>query len=318
MAKGSRIQLRRAKTIHGKNHLPRYHGPIHDNWIRAARLKGFVIVDRVIDKDHLLLECSVCNLRHAKRHSVVRSAKNLLCPHCQEARLRTLASQAGLSFLRRDPVERGYAYLLAPCGHEVRRQFSSQKRARKDGCGIRCDICHAAREADEALEQGWELIGPDPNGDVSYRLYRHAGGCGHKQRLARGNMQTGRIQCEACGECWSAMPSQIYVMEFQVPKLGTLTKAGYSKNPTIRLRNQLRPAPEVSSRIVRTLPMVTGRAARQFEQALHHQIKRKYPGAAVPKDLLRDWIRVGSEIYRPIVNAYVHERLDAIDVKGVG
>lgn len=316
MSKGTRIAIRQTKTFHDNAEtLPRYDGPIHDHWRTAARLKGYRVVDRVRDKDHLLLECDHCGKRHAKRHSVVLAAATLLCPHCQLARMKTLAARAGLLFLRRDPKDRAYAFLRAPCGHELRRQFSFLERVSRGDCGIRCEVCHGMREATEAEERGWILIGPDPKGNPSYRQYRHGGDCGHEQRVARANMQTGRFTCEACGDCWSAAPNNIYVMSFQVPKLGSVVKLGHARDPVSRLHHQLRPAPGVKSEIVRILPMASGHAALVAEQAMHAQIKARHPGAEVPSHLLRDWIRVGSEIYRQQVEPMIHRLLDDLEAE---
>jgi hypothetical protein len=65
MIKGSRIKLRQSKTIFGSDDLPRYAGPILSHWKSAAGAKGYEVVGRVLNKDHLLLECDACGLRHA-------------------------------------------------------------------------------------------------------------------------------------------------------------------------------------------------------------------------------------------------------------
>jgi hypothetical protein len=255
--------------------------------------------------------------RSTTRHGVVLNAQTIFCPHCHEARLKARTQQAGLTFLRRDPEERGYAFVLAPCGHTIRRQFSLLDSVGNGSSGIRCEVCHAAREAEEAQTRSWELLGPDPTGVRGYRLYRHGEGCGHVQRIARANMQSGRFNCEACGEGWSSAPSAIYVMQFQVPDLGNLTKIGFSRDPMSRLQYQLRPAPGVAASIVRTLAMPSGRTALNAERGLHRAIRRRFPDAALPRHQLQDWIRVGSEIYRDVINDFIHERLDQLQRRTV-
>lgn len=314
MNTGSRLRLRSAKMVRDGQELPAFAGIIHPHWSAAAVRKGFTVVGRAIDKDHLLLQCRTCGQRHAKRHSVVMGPTRVLCPHCLEQGPEMVAHAAGLRLLRRDPKDRNYGIYLAPCGHQVRRQFGLVERVARGECDVRCEICHAAREAEEARDRGWELIGPDPDGDVSYRLYRHTGCC-HEQRIARANMQSGRFNCTNCGVCWATAPSQIYLFRFTVPKLGDLVKLGFSRDPDSRLHYQLRPAPEAAAEIARIVDMATGHAALREETTMHSLLRRTHPEAVVPKRLLRPWINVGSEVYRASVEPLIHDLLDQVEAR---
>ncbi|MDE3080357.1 MAG: GIY-YIG nuclease family protein [Paracoccaceae bacterium] len=314
MDKGSRLKLREAKTVYETDTLPRHKGEIAPQWVAAAEAKGFRVIDRVIDKNHLLVECGICGGRHAKRYSVFMADTSVLCPHCLAARQKAKAADAQLPLLRRDPDDHKHAFFLAPCGHEVRRQFGRIEKVAQEGGRVRCEICHAARESEEAEDRGWELLGPDPQGDPNYRLYRHGElGCGHEQRVARANMQSGRFTCEGCGTCWSSAPSKIYVMRFEVPGLGQVVKLGFSRDPVSRLHFQLRPTPGVTAAIRRTVDMPTGRAALIAERSMHGEIARRFPAAAVPERRLRDWIRVKSEVYVQETEPMIHALLDQLE-----
>src|SRR5690606_11284166 len=155
----------------------------------------FDFVGRIIDRLHLALRCRHCGASQKTRLFTVMSSQPL-CPACLMADWREDADAAGLVFLRRDLAHRHYAHYRAPCGHEVRRQMGLVKRIAAGDVSWRCEACHAETEAAEAEARGWVLTGGDPSGNPNYRNYRH--GCGHEQRIARGNMQSGRFSCGGC------------------------------------------------------------------------------------------------------------------------
>jgi hypothetical protein len=58
-----------------------FDGKVPAKWRKAARKKGFTIVDRVKDRLHVALLCHDCGCTHAKRVSVVLG-HSPECPHC--------------------------------------------------------------------------------------------------------------------------------------------------------------------------------------------------------------------------------------------
>ncbi len=266
-------------TLRNKEY-PLYPGKIHHHWEAAALRKGFDLIVRVQDRYHLALRCHTCGKLHVSKLFVVMNNQPN-CPHCLNEKRRETAAAAGLKFLRQSMKNRHYGDFRAPCGHTLKRQFELVERAARTGSGFRCETCHAEREANEARERGWELIGPDPKGNPNYRLYRHAAGCGATRRIARGNMQTGRFDCEVCGQSWAAAPSQVYLMRFIHPNSGTYFKLGYSRDPASRLRYQLGLPTHVHGEILRTVPFQTGRAALCAEKAIHKRLAANFPNAVV-------------------------------------
>lgn len=296
-------------TLHNKEY-PFYQGKIHGHWEAAALRKGFDLIARVQDRYHLVLRCHTCGKFHLSKLFVVMNNQPN-CPHCLHAKRCETAAAAGLTFLRQTRKNHHYAHFRAPCGHKVRRQFELVERAARGETGIRCKTCHSAREAAEARERGWELIGPDPEGNPNYRLYRHAEGCGATRRIARRNMQTGRFDCEVCGQSWAAAPSQVYLMRFIHPTAGTYFKLGYSRDPASRLRFQLGLPTHVHGEILRTVPFETGHAALCAEKKIHKVIGTSFPNAVVPREGFADWLNVVSEIYSPEAEIGMHRLLDA-------
>lgn len=171
---------------------------IHAHWHDTAANKGFDILQRIRDRYHLLLRCRTCGATHMSKVFVVMNNQPI-CPHCIEHRWQADAKAAGLKWVGRDPKSRHHGFYIADCGHRLRRQFELIKRAAAGICDVRCETCHTRKEQEEASAQGWTLIGADPDGDPNYRLYRHLK-CGHTQRVARVNMQTGRFGCGKCGD----------------------------------------------------------------------------------------------------------------------
>lgn len=293
--------------------LPIHTGPIKPDWVRTAQAKGFNIVARVIDRLHLALQYQKCNQLSKSRLYTVMSAQPL-CPHCTENVWRSDARAAGVAFVRRDHAHRHYGIYRLPCDHEVRRQFAFMKRVAAGATDLRCETCHAAREEAEAAEQGWELIGPDPEGDQNYRHYRHSD-CGHEQRFARANVQSQRIACGGCSVHWPAAASFIYAMSFTAENGRELVKLGFSRNPWSRLHRQLKVDKEMPCSILRAIPVPTGHQAIRFEKQLHAELKRKHQDLIVEPAAYNGQIRVVSEIYDGSLTDVILARLDDISVE---
>ncbi|WP_417809485.1 GIY-YIG nuclease family protein [Thioclava sp.] len=303
--------------IIGDVEYPIYNGTIHAHWADAATAKGYRILARVKNKDHLALECATCGGVHISRHSVVLNA-NPECPHCIKARWRAKSNAAGLKMLRRDPKHRHYAFYRAPCGHELRRQFTFVERVARGEVAHRCEICLKHREQAEAKAQGWERIGADPKGKDNYRLYRHADGCGATARVARVNMQTGRFTCPGCGESWSTEPSYLYAMRFELKPGKFVIKLGYSRDPESRLQHQLARSRDLPRVLLRKIPMRSGRYAQLMEKRLHKRLERRYPAELVPRHEFINLLKVKSEIYRPNLETVILRELKRLERKEAG
>ncbi|SIR24298.1 hypothetical protein SAMN05421641_1334 [Paracoccus thiocyanatus] len=288
-------------------------GELHAHWIEAASAKGFDLIARVRDRLHVALRCQSCGGIHVARHSVVMTAQPL-CPHCIENRWREMALTAGLTWLGRDPDHRHYGRYLPPCGHEIRRQFTFVERVASGAVAARCETCLVRREEAEALRVGWTRLGRDPQGNASYRFYRHH--CGHEQRIARANLQWGQCDCAGCGQSWTAKPSYIYLLDIRHP--GTkrhYLKLGYSSHPVKRHKHQLGLPKDAHVEVLRVVAMPTGHAACAMEKAAHAELRRLYPEALVPHPEFNDLMNVVSEIYRPESLAILHETLDRIEAE---
>lgn len=284
---------------------------IHAHWRDTAANKGFDILKRIRDRYHLLLRCRTCGATHMGKIFVVMNNQPL-CPHCIEHRWQADAKAAGLKWAGRDPQSRHHGFYIADCGHRLRRQIELVKRAAARICDLRCEACHSRKEQTEAEAQGWTLIGPDPEGDPNYRLYRHHK-CGHTQRVARVNMQTGRFGCGNCGDDWPAAPSHLYAMQFKLPNGALLVKLGFSRNPDSRLRHQLLKHHGLDAQILKSVPMPTGQLALQTEKRLHARVKSTFPDSIAPPDLYAGSINVRSEIYFAEVTREILRLLDEID-----
>jgi len=300
----------------GGTDYPIYDAAPPETWVRAANEKGYRIVARVIDRYHVALECLTCGELNLTKAYTLRKCQPV-CKGCQFERRQAEAQSVGLAYLGRDPDDPHYGrYRVTECGHEVRRQFELVQRVADGTTGLRCEVCHRAREEAEARTRGWRLVGPDPDGEPNYRLYAHAGGCGATQRIARANMQTGRFSCETCGDVWSAEPSALYLMSFAAPDRRPVLKVGMSRDPESRMRYQLGVPCHVEARILRTVPMATARAALIEEKRLHGELRRQYPEAVVPPEEFADYLRVVSEIYDVSLEAVILEMLDRIEAAG--
>ncbi|RGP35200.1 GIY-YIG nuclease family protein [Pseudotabrizicola alkalilacus] len=290
---------------------PPYAGPIAPQWQAAAKAKGFAITGRIRDRYHLALRCDVCGHVYEARIYTLMSAQPQ-CPACMIARLNQDATAAGLAHLGRDTDSRHYSHYRAPCGHSLRRQHEIVRRMAAGSTGLRCETCHAATEASEAQARGWELIGPDPQGDPNYRLYAHADGCGATQRIARANMQSNRFGCAGCGEGWMAAQSFLYAMRFTLPIGQELVKLGYSRDPDSRLLHQLQIDRDMPCEILRRVPMPTGHHAIRVEKRLHAKLRARHPHAVIDPLAYRGKIRVRSEIYDAALTQEVLALLDTV------
>ena len=286
-----------------------YAGPILPHWEAAAQARGVTIVARVVDRLHVALRCDTCGGLWVSRVSVVLGYQPL-CPHCiDDARLNS-AARADVDFQRRDPADRHYAYYLASCGHEVRRQIHRVAKVASGPQSLRCETCLAERDAKVATRRGWELIGPDPHGNANYRIYRHHA-CGHEQAIARINMLTGRVTCHGCGVSWLKAPNAVYLMGITLPGGTDVIKLGHSRDPASRLDHQLLAAPDVQGIVRRVVPMPSGLDAQRAERRLHAIVRHTLPIAVVPRDLYEGYLRVKSEIYYPAASGLIHDLLDA-------
>ncbi|KEO56658.1 GIY-YIG nuclease family protein [Thioclava indica] len=297
-------------TIRGED-LAIQPGQIHQRWRDAAEAKGYRVVARIKDKNNLALECTTCGGLHVCRYFVLQTFQPD-CPNCIEARWRVTAELAGLKMLHRDLRHRHYAVYEAPCGHQIRRQFTFIERMARGETDARCETCHLERERDEARAQGWNLIGPDPQGDRNYRLYRHTDGCNAQARIARANMQTGRFTCPGCGESWATEPSYLYAMRFELEPGKFAIKVGFSRNPDSRLLHQLHRQPDLPRMLLKKVPIRSGRHAQRLEKRLHKWLVQRFPDTLIPPEEFTHLLKVKSELYRPGVETAVLSKLARI------
>ncbi len=292
---------------------PVFPGTILPHWTITAATKGFDFVDRIVDRLHFALKCQQCgNLNKVNRYTLMSAQP--LCRACIERAWTADATAAGLTFLRRDPTNRHYGIYLADCGHEVRRQFEMIKRIAAGLTGFRCETCHAVTEASEAEARDWTLIGPDPEGDPNYRIYRHDD-CGHVQRISRRNLQADQFSCSNCSEDWPAAPSYVYAMSFTLASGREVVKLGFSRHPESRMNYQLKLDAQMPCQVLRVVSMPTGHAALCAEKAMHKRLKKAHPAAAVDPSAWRSQIRVKTEIYDGALTPVILGMLDALEAK---
>lgn len=271
------------------------HRPMNAVIVAVAKAKGFTAISRVTKNSYYALRCDRCGGLTAARHSVVRDSQPT-CHACLADQHRSRAADLGLTLVARDDGKRQNAIYLLPCGHEGRRQMNLLRRVAAGETALRCDVCVIARQDAEAAARGWRLIGPDPSGKVSYRLYKHEG-CGALQSVAIVNMKTGRFDCNACGQTWSAAPSALYAMRFVLADGEPVAKLGYSRDPVSRLNHQLLSGFSKTGEILRVVSMPSGAAAIRAEKEMHKTLRAELPGAVVPAHRIAGQIKVRSEIY---------------------
>ncbi len=289
---------------------------IPTDWQRIAKRKGYRIDRRVRNRLHVVLECLTCGAHTAHRVFNLRSAQPA-CGGCQQAARLGDAAKVGFALKARDETHRHYATYTLPCGHEARLQRGRIAKLAKEGpapgrVGYHCGICHAEKLQRWAGAWGWRVLGPDPEGDANYRHLSHDT-CGHQQRVATANIETGRFNCGGCGECWSAAPSALYMVRFWVPGLGWFVKLGYSHSPESRLRHQLGLREDVEAELIDEVPVPSGQVALRIERALHRQLKAEHPEKVIPRDELAAWINVTSEIYTAEAEPFIRRMLDEVE-----
>ncbi|MBU1605868.1 MAG: GIY-YIG nuclease family protein [Alphaproteobacteria bacterium] len=289
--------------------------PIPAHWQQMARSKGFRITRRGADRYQIMLECDRCGREHRSKRNVLMD-HTPLCPHCVQDRWREDAKAAGLEFLRRDPDHHRHGFYRAACGHTVRRQFGRIRQLAQGEHALRCETCQRAKEEAEAAAAGWTLLGHAREYGATYRRYRHE--CGHEQEIARVNMRSERVSCAGCGVCWSASPSFIYCMRFELPGMPPLVKLGFSRNPDSRMNWQLLRSDDLfeqakaSGQILRSIQIRTGHLALCLEKKMHAALRRSHPGSVVPAERYVHWLRVKSEIYTADLETVILEKLSTL------
>jgi hypothetical protein len=293
-----------------------YKRRIPATWHAIAKQKGYRIDRQVRDRLHVVLECLTCGAHTAHRVFNLRSAQPA-CGGCQQAARLDDAARVGFTLKARDEAHRHYATYTLPCGHEARLQRGRVAKLAKEGPapgarGYHCDNCYAKKLQDQAAKLGWTVIGTDLKGDANYRQLQHDA-CGHQQRVATANIETGRWNCGGCGECWTAAPSVIYLMRFRVPGVGCCVKLGYSRNPESRMRHQLGLRADVEAELIDEVPAPSGQVALRMERALHQRLKADHPEMTLARAELADWINVTSEIYTAEAEPVIQRMLNEIE-----
>ncbi|MCZ0962395.1 GIY-YIG nuclease family protein [Paracoccus benzoatiresistens] len=288
-----------------------FDAPIPDHWHEFAEAKGFELLRRVRDRNHLELRCNQCDGTMICKIYTLRTAQPI-CPHCQKARWQALCEEAGVRFLGRGD-RANYLRVQLPCGHETSRQQELLERVRRRTTAIRCEACLEARMQAEARARGWELIGDDPDGHLSYRLYRHA--CRYIQRVAVANMTTGRFTCRNCSEGWLNDRSYIYMMRFVLKSGRDAIKVGFSRDPASRLRHQLVTERDQDALLIRSIEVPTGREAIELEKALHTTLRRQHPDAELDRMEFAAEVNVVSELYDAKIEAEITALLDRIEIR---
>lgn len=285
-------------------------GRIHPRWQEIASHKGFDIIARIRDRYHLGLRHHACGRDMISKLYTLRTAAPL-CPHCLNDRRRELCDGAGVTFLA--PARPHYLRIGLACGHEVERQQEFLERVKAGQTEIRCSLCLEARLEAEAEDHGWTLLGPDPKCGRGYRLYRHA--CGHIQRVAMANMQTGRFTCHGCADAWTMDPSHIYLMRFRLRSGRIAVKVGFSRNPWSRLRYQLVTDRNQDAALIRVVPVPTGHQALRCEKRVHMTLRTLFPGAELDRTEFEDEVRVLSELYCGSIEPEVNALLDDVELR---
>lgn len=294
----------------GEDDHPIYNRDIPEHWHDWATAKGYKIVERVIDKNHLLLRCCTCGGRMISKIFVLRTGTPR-CPHCLEDRRKRLCFDAGVTFV--DAKGSHDFRVRLPCGHETSRQQSFLERVKAGEAEIRCEECLDARLRAEAEARAWSVVSADPEGDKDYLLYRHD--CGQEQRVAIINMRTGRFTCGGCSDAWTRDPSYIYAMRFGLRSGRIAVKVGFSRNPWSRLRHQLVTDLKQDAELIRVIPVGTGHDAICREKRLHVVLRSLYPDAVLERAEFVDQVKVKSELYCASIEPEIMALLDDIELR---
>lgn len=313
------LHLPRAAKHRAPQDWPDYPVPVPEEWHRFAAEKGFRIDRRLRDRLHLALECLSCGAQTAHKVFTLRTAQPV-CGGCQERERATTAAAAGFVYLAADPDDSHYGLYRLPCGHVERRQAHRLRLIAAgevpDGHqGYHCSDCYRAKLDAEARTRGWRLVGPDPMGNVSYRLYQHDDGCGAQQRVLIANMLTGRFTCDQCADGWSTSPNALYLSRFRVPGHGRFVKLGYSKDPVSRNKFQLGLAPGTEVEVLHVVPVATGKIALCLEDKQHKYMRKHHPDLVIPRAELAAWTCVTSEIYAPKAEPILRRALEEIEAR---
>ncbi|QFU07201.1 hypothetical protein PARPLA_01007 [Rhodobacteraceae bacterium THAF1] len=275
--------------------------------IKADR-SGFDLILWTQGKNWVVVRCRSCGTVSRKRRSVVRDTR-IECKHCIRARRLAAEHKIGVTLIGAAIDNHKYGLFLLPCGHISRRQYGLIEAAAQGKHKVGCVECREERYTCEAKNQGWDLVGPPTSGKPGYRNYNHR--CGQRQDVSVGNMSNGDVDCSGCGESWSSKPSAIYLFWIGLSS-GEVIKLGYSNNPRRRLRQQLKIAKGVRTKILRVIPMPTGHTACVEEKALHSQMKRTHAKLIVPKHKYGDGINTRTEIYRVEAREIILQMMDAV------
>jgi len=289
---------------------PCYHpGPIHSHWREAADRKGFVVLGRGGEGHQtLVLGCRRCGEPLLRRTNVVLGSR-IECKTCVQQPYEAAAARFGAERVGPDPQgDRHYALWRLECRHIVRLQYGQIQKIGQGEVEADCIDCRTARYGDEAKVHGWKLLHviPDKQG---FHTYRHE--CGHAQEIATANMRTGECACASCSPGASSRPSFIYLFRIDLPNLPVI-KLGYSQRPRKRLRHQLAISSQVSTDILRLVPMPTGFRARIEETAIHRKLATHHPEWIVPKTVFGDAIGTKGEVYRPAALPDIERLLDEV------
>ena len=287
-----------------------FDGEIKEHWRVAAERKGYSLLSRAADRQHVVLGCKTCNNATLKRINVVVN-NNPDCGNCILERRETAAAQVGAKLLGPDPQGNHHygAYQFA-CGHAGRRAHTRVEAAAAGGHNLGCDACTEKRHASEAADHGWTLIGPAARNNQSYREYQHL--CGHRQDVSVANMRHGDVNCAGCSETWSSKPSKIYLLTFSLPTLPVI-KLGYSNNPKFRLRQVQFDPDKTRGTLDRAIDIKSGHRAICLEKAMHQYIQTHRPDLIVERDLFRDHLTTTSEIYHAHGRTFISALIDAAD-----
>lgn len=305
------VDLRPTLTLGDHDH-PIFDADVPEAWQEIAQEKGYEITARVRDRYHLVLRHDACGKEMIAKVFTLRTAEPV-CPTCLDRRRRELCAAAGVTYLGRSDHP-NYLRILLPCGHGTMRQQELLERVRQGRTAIRCEACLEERLQDEARARSWELIGADPAGDPNYRTYRHDD-CGHVQRVAVANMQTGRFTCGGCSDSWTRDKSYIYLMRFVLKNGREAIKVGFSRDPQSRLRHQLITERDQDARLVRTIGIAMGREAIRREKELHVTLRRLHPDAVLDRAEFADEVRVVSELYDASLKGEIMRRLDDLEMR---
>ena len=107
--------------------------------------------------------------------------------------------------------------------------------------------------------------------DANFRIYKLK--CGHEQEIHTGNMKIGKFQCNTCEDTARTLPSNVYLLHIERDGEQWL-KLGYAKSVDTRAAGYGLPSDAVVTDVVVTA-FATGADAREYEEALHTQFRRK-------------------------------------------